>query len=193
MGCNHPALVGVKSGILAKFSSAEPIELKLGERVRFILVNDTMMAHPIHLHGLWSELENGNGELRPYKHTINVKGGERLSYLVSADTPGRWAYHCMEAGMFRAVIVSMSALGYAASWPRRIKLLAAAITAAITLTCIGSAVAPAQPSSPSGAAQGGPTASWEPPMMDNPIIWHLLFDQFERTHQRSRQRISLGR
>ncbi len=94
-----------------KFSSAEPIELKLGERVRFILVNDTMMEHPIHLHGLWSELENGNGEQRPYKHTINVKGGERLSYLVSADAPGRWAYHChllyhMEAGMFRAVIVS---------------------------------------------------------------------------------------
>lgn len=95
----------------AKFSSAEPIELKLGERVRFILVNDTMMAHPIHLHGLWSELENNNGELRPYKHTINVKPGERLSYLVSADTPGRWAYHChllyhMESGMFRTVIVS---------------------------------------------------------------------------------------
>jgi FtsP/CotA-like multicopper oxidase with cupredoxin domain len=94
-----------------KFSSAEPIELKLGERVRFILVNDTMMEHPIHLHGLWSELENDNGELRPYKHTINVKPGERLSYLVSADTPGRWAYHChlmyhMESGMFRTVIVS---------------------------------------------------------------------------------------
>jgi CopA family copper-resistance protein len=94
-----------------KFSSAEPIELKLGERVRFILVNDTMMEHPIHLHGLWSELENGKGELRPYKHTLNVKGGERLSYLVSADSPGRWAYHChllyhMEAGMFRTVIVS---------------------------------------------------------------------------------------
>jgi CopA family copper-resistance protein len=94
-----------------KFSEAEPIRLKLGERVRFILINDTMMQHPIHLHGLWSELENGNGDLRPYKHTINVKPGERLSYLVSADTPGRWAYHChlsyhMEAGMFREVIVS---------------------------------------------------------------------------------------
>ena len=62
--------------------------------VRFILVNDTMMEHPIHLHGLWSELENGNGEFRPYKHTIMVKPGERLSYLVSADTPGQWAYHC---------------------------------------------------------------------------------------------------
>jgi CopA family copper-resistance protein len=93
-----------------KFSSAEPIRLNLGERVRFILVNDTMLEHPIHLHGLWSELENGNGESRPYKHTINVKPGERLSYLVSADTPGKWAYHChllyhMEAGMFRTVIV----------------------------------------------------------------------------------------
>ena len=94
-----------------KFSDAEPIRLKLGERVRFILVNDTMMAHPIHLHGLWSELENGNGDLRPYKHTINVKPGERLSYLISADTVGQWAFHChllyhMEVGMFRAVIVS---------------------------------------------------------------------------------------
>src|SRR6266849_2002167 len=94
-----------------KFSDAEPIRLKLGERVRLILVNDTMMEHPIHLHGVWSELENGHGEFRPYKHTINVKPGERLSYLVSADTPGQWAFHChllyhMESGMFRAVIVS---------------------------------------------------------------------------------------
>ena len=94
-----------------KFSDAEPIRLHLGERVRIILINDTMMDHPIHLHGLWSELENGNGAFRPYKHTINVKPGERLSYLVSADTPGEWAYHChllyhMEAGMFRKVIVS---------------------------------------------------------------------------------------
>ena len=94
-----------------KFSDAEPIRLKLGERVRIILVNDTMMEHPIHLHGLWSELENGHGEFRPYKHTINVKPAERLSYLVSADTPGQWAFHChllyhMESGMFRAVIVS---------------------------------------------------------------------------------------
>ena len=94
-----------------KFSSAKPIELKLGERVRFVLINDTMMDHPIHLHGLWSELENGHGEFNPYKHTIIVKPAERLSYLVSVDTPGRWAYHChllyhMEAGMFRTVVVS---------------------------------------------------------------------------------------
>jgi FtsP/CotA-like multicopper oxidase with cupredoxin domain len=94
-----------------KFSSAEPIALKLGERTRFVLINDTMMEHPIHLHGLWSELENGHGEFNPYKHTIIVKPAERVSYLVSADTPGHWAYHChllyhMAAGMFRAVVVS---------------------------------------------------------------------------------------
>jgi CopA family copper-resistance protein len=94
-----------------KFSEAEQIELKRGDRVRFVLINDTMMEHPIHLHGLWSELDNGHGEYRPYKHTINVKPGERLSYLVTADAPGRWAFHChllyhMEMGMFREVRVS---------------------------------------------------------------------------------------
>jgi FtsP/CotA-like multicopper oxidase with cupredoxin domain len=94
-----------------KFSQAEPIELKRGDRVRFVLINDTMMEHPIHLHGLWSELENGQGEYRPYKHTINVRPGERLSYLVTADEPGRWALHChllyhMEMGMFREVRVA---------------------------------------------------------------------------------------
>lgn len=94
-----------------KFSQAEPIRLKLGERVRFTLINDTMMEHPIHLHGLWSELENGQDEYRPYKHTIIVKPGEQLSYLVTADEAGMWAYHChllyhMEMGMFRTVVVA---------------------------------------------------------------------------------------
>lgn len=94
-----------------KFSDAKPIELKLGERVRIVLINDTMMEHPIHLHGMWSELENGHGEFDPYKHTVIVKPAERVSYLLSADTPGRWAYHChllyhMEAGMFREVVVA---------------------------------------------------------------------------------------
>ena len=94
-----------------KFSEAGPIELKRGERVRFTLTNDTMMEHPMHLHGLWMELENGHGEYRPYKHTIIVKPGERLSFLVNADEPGRWAFHChllyhMEAGMFREVRVA---------------------------------------------------------------------------------------
>jgi CopA family copper-resistance protein len=94
-----------------KFSEAPPIEMKLGERLRIVLINDTMMEHPIHLHGVWSELENGNGEFNPYKHTLIVKPSERLSYLVSADAPGRWAFHChllyhMEAGMFRTVVIS---------------------------------------------------------------------------------------
>jgi len=93
------------------FSENEPVRLKLGERIRFVLINDTMMEHPIHLHGLWSELENGNGNFRPYKHTISVKPAERLSFLVSADSPGHWAFHChllfhMESGMFLTVIVS---------------------------------------------------------------------------------------
>jgi CopA family copper-resistance protein len=94
-----------------RYHDAEPIRLKLGERVRFVLINDTMMDHPIHLHGLWSELENGHGEHSPYKHTVIVKPSERVSYLVSADTPGRWAFHChlmyhMDSGMFREVVVA---------------------------------------------------------------------------------------
>jgi CopA family copper-resistance protein len=94
-----------------KFSEVPPIEMKLGERLRIVLINDTMMEHPIHLHGVWSELENGYGEFNPYKHTLVVKPSERLSYLVSADAPGRWAFHChllyhMEAGMFRTVVIS---------------------------------------------------------------------------------------
>lgn len=93
-----------------KFSESGPIRLKKGERVRFTLINDTMMEHPIHLHGLWSELENGQGAYRPYKHTLISQPGSRMSYLVTADVPGTWAYHChlmlhMELGMFRTVIV----------------------------------------------------------------------------------------
>ncbi len=93
------------------FSEAGPIRLTLGERVRFVLVNDTMMEHPIHLHGLFSELDNGAEAHRPLKHTIIVKPGEKMSMLVSADAPGAWAFHChllyhMHMGMFRTVVVS---------------------------------------------------------------------------------------
>jgi CopA family copper-resistance protein len=93
-----------------KYSEAEPIVLKFGERVRFTFVNDTMMNHPMHLHGMWSDLENGGGANKPRKHTINVKPGERLSFDVTADAVGKWAFHChllyhMETGMFREVIV----------------------------------------------------------------------------------------
>jgi FtsP/CotA-like multicopper oxidase with cupredoxin domain len=93
------------------FSEVGPIRLTLGERVRFILINDTMMEHPIHLHGLFSQLENTAGDHQPLKHTISVKPGERLSFLVSADAPGHWAFHChllyhMHMGMFRTVVVA---------------------------------------------------------------------------------------
>ncbi len=93
-----------------KFSDAKPILLRYGERVRFVLVNDTMMTHPIHLHGLWSDLESPDGAFQVRKHTITLNPAQRLSYRVSADARGRWAYHChllyhMEAGMFRAVVV----------------------------------------------------------------------------------------
>ena len=88
-----------------------PIAFRYGERLRLILVNDTMMEHPIHLHGMWMELENGAGEHQPRKHTISVKPAERLSLAISADAPGKWAFHChlllhMEMGMFRVVEVS---------------------------------------------------------------------------------------
>ncbi|NWA44855.1 copper resistance system multicopper oxidase [Pseudomonas reactans] len=93
-----------------KFSDAEPLQLTYGERVRLVLVNDTMMSHPIHLHGLWSDLEDENGQFQVRKHTIDMPPGSRRSYRVTADALGRWAYHChllyhMEMGMFREVRV----------------------------------------------------------------------------------------
>jgi len=94
-----------------KFSEVGPVRVKLGERVRFVLINDTMMEHPIHLHGFLFSLENGQEGNFPLKHTINVKPSERLSFVFTADTPGHWAFHChllyhMEAGMFRTVLIA---------------------------------------------------------------------------------------
>ncbi|WP_460109459.1 copper resistance system multicopper oxidase [Pseudomonas sp. S3_H04] len=93
-----------------KFSDAEPLRLKYGERIRLVLVNDTMMTHPIHLHGMWSDLEDENGDFQVRKHTIDMPPGTRRTYRVTADALGRWAYHChllyhMETGMFREVRV----------------------------------------------------------------------------------------
>jgi FtsP/CotA-like multicopper oxidase with cupredoxin domain len=92
-----------------RFSEAEPLRFRYGERLRIVLVNDTMMTHPIHLHGMWSEVEH-HGKARLRKHTVVVQPAQRLSYQVTADALGRWAYHChllyhMEAGMFREVVV----------------------------------------------------------------------------------------
>jgi CopA family copper-resistance protein len=96
-----------------KFSEAEPLRFAFGERLRIVLVNDSMMSHPIHLHGMWSEVEADDGAFLVRKHTVTVQPAQRLSYLVTADALGRWAYHChllyhMEAGMFREVVVARS-------------------------------------------------------------------------------------
>jgi CopA family copper-resistance protein len=93
-----------------KFSEAPPINVALNERVRFVLINDTMMEHPIHLHGFLFQVENGQSR-SPFKHTINVKPGERVGFVFTADTAGHWAFHChllyhMEMGMFRTVVVA---------------------------------------------------------------------------------------
>ncbi|MEG2941216.1 MAG: copper resistance system multicopper oxidase [Thermomonas sp.] len=93
-----------------KFSDAAPVRLKYGERVRFTLVNDTMMEHPVHLHGMWSDLEDADGKFLVRKHTISIPPGTKRSFRVTADALGRWAFHChmlmhMEAGMMREVRV----------------------------------------------------------------------------------------
>jgi FtsP/CotA-like multicopper oxidase with cupredoxin domain len=93
-----------------RFADAEPLALKYGERVRIVLVNDTMMTHPVHLHGVWSELETGEPNYIPRKHTVMVQPGSSVSYLVTADAKGKWAYHCHllyhMPGMMREVWIS---------------------------------------------------------------------------------------
>jgi len=93
-----------------KFSDAEALRLTYGERLRLVLVNDTMMTHPIHLHGMWSDVEDDQGRFHLRKHTVDMPPGSKRSFRVTADALGRWAFHChllyhMEAGMFREVRV----------------------------------------------------------------------------------------
>ncbi|WP_073616418.1 copper resistance system multicopper oxidase [Desulfopila aestuarii] len=92
-----------------KYGDADPLNFKYGERLRITFVNDTMMNHPMHLHGMWSDLETGDGQHIPRKHTVIVQPGAKLSYLVSADARGDWAFHCHllyhMLGMFRKVEV----------------------------------------------------------------------------------------
>ncbi|HEL3255588.1 TPA: copper resistance system multicopper oxidase [Stenotrophomonas maltophilia] len=93
-----------------KFSEVEPLRLNYGERLRIVLVNDTMMTHPIHLHGMWSDVEDDQGNFLVRKHTVDMPPGSKRSYRVRADALGSWAYHChllyhMEAGMMRQVRV----------------------------------------------------------------------------------------
>jgi CopA family copper-resistance protein len=94
-----------------EFGKSTPVHFPYGKRMRVVLVNDTMMSHPMHLHGMWAELERPEGGVQVRKHTIIVQPAQRISFLVSADAPGRWAWHChllfhMEAGMFREVVVA---------------------------------------------------------------------------------------
>jgi CopA family copper-resistance protein len=94
-----------------EFGKSTPVHFNHGERVRVILQNDTMMTHPMHLHGVWSELENDKGEILARRHTIPVQPAQRISFVVNADALGRWAWHChllfhMDAGMFREVEIS---------------------------------------------------------------------------------------
>lgn len=93
-----------------KATQADPIQMSLGERLRITLVNDTMMNHPLHLHGVWSDLETGDADYIPRKHTIVAQPGAKISYLVTADAIGKWAYHCHllyhMPGMFREVHIS---------------------------------------------------------------------------------------
>lgn len=92
-------------------NEAIPVRFRTNERLRVTLVNDTTMTHPMHLHGMWSDLESEHGEFQVRKHTISVQPAQRVSFAVTADAPGRWAFHChllyhMAAGMFREVVVA---------------------------------------------------------------------------------------
>ena len=94
-----------------EFGESTPVAMKQGERIRVILQNDTMMTHPMHLHGMWSDLESDDGQLRVRRHTIPVQPAQRISFLTTPHDLGRWAWHChllfhMDAGMFREVVVS---------------------------------------------------------------------------------------
>lgn len=93
-----------------KYEDADPIRLQYGERVRFKFVNETMMTHPMHLHGMWSILDVGAGQWNPVKHTISVQPGTTMYMETEVDAPGQWAFHChlsyhAAAGMFRKVVV----------------------------------------------------------------------------------------
>jgi CopA family copper-resistance protein len=93
------------------FGDSSPVHMRAGERVRVILHNDTMMSHPMHLHGMWSDLETPEGEFLTRRHTVLMHPAQRLSFLTTPEALGRWAWHChimfhMDAGMFREVVVT---------------------------------------------------------------------------------------
>jgi CopA family copper-resistance protein len=94
-----------------KHSESPEIDFYYGERLRLTFVNDTMMEHPIHLHGMWMELDNGAGTNKPRKHTLIVKPAEKCSVEINVDAKGKWAFHChllyhMHTGMMRTIVVN---------------------------------------------------------------------------------------
>lgn len=93
-----------------KYSDAKPLEFHYGERLRITYINDTMMNHPMHLHGMWSDLETGDDNHLVRKHTIAVQPGAKISFRVNVDAKGSWAYHCHllyhMTDMFRKVEVA---------------------------------------------------------------------------------------
>jgi L-ascorbate oxidase len=93
-----------------KYEDAEPVRLQYGERVRIKFINETMMTHPMHLHGMWSILDNGNGKWNPIKHVVSVAPGTTVHMETEVDAPGQWAFHChlsyhADSGMFRKIVV----------------------------------------------------------------------------------------
>ena len=93
-----------------KYEDADPIVLQYGERVRFKFVNETMMTHPMHLHGMWSILDVGAGKWNPLKHVVSVAPATTVYMETEVDAPGEWAFHChlsyhAAAGMFRKIVV----------------------------------------------------------------------------------------
>jgi CopA family copper-resistance protein len=94
-----------------EYGKSSPVHFRFGEKLRVHIHNDTMMTHPMHLHGMWSDLEDANGNFLARRHIIPVQPAQRVSFSVTADALGRWAWHChlllhMDAGMFREVVVT---------------------------------------------------------------------------------------
>ena len=106
-----------------KFSDAEPLKVKYGERIRIKFINDSMMAHPMHLHGMFMQLENGQPAVdMPNKHTIVIPPAKTVTALLTADELGEWAIHChllyhMSAGMMNKLIVANVSDGKVSSQP----------------------------------------------------------------------------
>ncbi|OAL76190.1 copper oxidase [Acinetobacter sp. SFB] len=108
-----------------KFTEVEPLQVKFGERIRLKFINDSMMAHPMHLHGMFMQLENGqSSQDMPNKHTLIVPPGKTVTALLTADELGEWAIHChllyhMSAGMMSKLIVANVDVNHPSNTPAK--------------------------------------------------------------------------